>query len=122
MALRAGLRPGDRPALLLVAVLLLMLGQWVVIAALLTIEALSTVAGIALLAVALQVCTQAFCDSCMIPELACHTHRHAGKFAFACYMRMQDCCRRMQATAGICAQAHFQCGVLHLLAASASEA
>lgn len=56
MYARAGLRPGDRPALLLVAVLLLMLGQWVVIAALLTVEALSTVAGIALLAVALQVC------------------------------------------------------------------
>ena len=56
MSARAGLRPGDRPALLLVAVLLLMLGQWVVIAALLTVEALSTVAGIALLAVALQVC------------------------------------------------------------------
>ena len=56
MSARAGLRPGDRPALLLVAVLLLMLGQWVVIAALLTVEALSTVAGVALLAVALQVC------------------------------------------------------------------
>ena len=55
MCARAGL-PGDRPALLLVAVLLLMLGQWVVIAALLTVEALSTVAGVALLAVALQVC------------------------------------------------------------------
>ncbi|KAK9836202.1 hypothetical protein WJX81_008464 [Elliptochloris bilobata] len=49
-----GLHPGDRPALLLVAVLLLMLGQWVVVAALLTIEALSTVAGTALLAIALQ--------------------------------------------------------------------
>ncbi len=80
----AGLKRGDRPVLLLAGVLLLMLGQWVVVAALLTLEALATVAGVLLLGIALQarpracmhghahgerVCSPALCRACVAPEI-----------------------------------------------------